>query len=637
MAMPKVLDWLDDLVAQVATNVTDIAKNASDIAANKQLFDTHTADDDRHWTTEDRQNFDRTIHFKGYFISLDKLKEAYPTGQLGDYAIVGGTDTVWLWDDENNTWLNSTEQGIVISVNGRTGEVILTKTDVGLSNVDNTSDVNKPVSTAQQAALNDKVDRKKITVSQADTPSLRAGTYYINNESKTILGVASSYWIIINSEMSQTQSATQIWMNYNSGSNPRMFIRHQELASGSTNIRMWGDFVEVLTTIHLSTLNNTISELQTNIQANATDIDNLKFDKTDRREVTLEEANSMSLRAGTYKVRDENTTILDKTFKHWTVIVGEYELAAGTIVSATQIWMPYDYQERVDDIIPQMYIRRAISDTEWSEFVEVITSAHMSDEDIARFKQYKGFYEDLVALRTAHATATAGDYAIVGSVLYIWNDTANTWVEISGGGGGGSTGTGKWSVKKFNISTYTTQRTPKFKDIVGKILEEQWEIYDTADYFINTKVEDYKTYLFETYVNMNEATEITTTTMLNDDGVGVYLNNQMVYEKKGVNSTSEMATVTLSLKKGWNKIQIILIELAGGEYFRLGTKITDNVNCLMMDCYHAENDLIQGYVPLVGDSTIEGNLTVEGTVGVTSNSYLQYNEEDNSISFMFNN
>ena len=58
MAMPKVLDWLDDLVAQVATNVTNIAKNASDIAANKALFDTHTADDNRHWTTEDRQNFD---------------------------------------------------------------------------------------------------------------------------------------------------------------------------------------------------------------------------------------------------------------------------------------------------------------------------------------------------------------------------------------------------------------------------------------------------------------------------------------------------------------------------------------------------------------------------------------------------
>ena len=47
----------------------------------------------------------------------------------------------------------------VTSVNTRTGDVVLTKTDVGLNNVDNTSDANKPVSTLQQTALNEKVDK----------------------------------------------------------------------------------------------------------------------------------------------------------------------------------------------------------------------------------------------------------------------------------------------------------------------------------------------------------------------------------------------------------------------------------------------------------------------------------------------
>ena len=42
--------------------------------------------------------------------------------------------------------------GAVTSVAGRTGDVTLTKTDVGLGNIDNTSDANKPVSTAQAAA-----------------------------------------------------------------------------------------------------------------------------------------------------------------------------------------------------------------------------------------------------------------------------------------------------------------------------------------------------------------------------------------------------------------------------------------------------------------------------------------------------
>lgn len=49
--------------------------------------------------------------------------------------------------------------GSVVSVNGRTGEVLLTSADVGLDNVDNTSDADKPVSTAQQTALNGKVDK----------------------------------------------------------------------------------------------------------------------------------------------------------------------------------------------------------------------------------------------------------------------------------------------------------------------------------------------------------------------------------------------------------------------------------------------------------------------------------------------
>jgi hypothetical protein len=46
----------------------------------------------------------------------------------------------------------------VQSVAGRTGAVVLSKSDVGLANVDNTADTAKPVSTAQQTALNLKAD-----------------------------------------------------------------------------------------------------------------------------------------------------------------------------------------------------------------------------------------------------------------------------------------------------------------------------------------------------------------------------------------------------------------------------------------------------------------------------------------------
>lgn len=46
----------------------------------------------------------------------------------------------------------------VQSVAGQTGSVVLSKSDVGLDNADNTSDADKPVSTATQLALNDKYD-----------------------------------------------------------------------------------------------------------------------------------------------------------------------------------------------------------------------------------------------------------------------------------------------------------------------------------------------------------------------------------------------------------------------------------------------------------------------------------------------
>ncbi len=43
--------------------------------------------------------------------------------------------------------------GLVASVAGRDGEVVLDKTDVGLANVDNTADADKPVSDATADAI----------------------------------------------------------------------------------------------------------------------------------------------------------------------------------------------------------------------------------------------------------------------------------------------------------------------------------------------------------------------------------------------------------------------------------------------------------------------------------------------------
>lgn len=61
----------------------------------------------------------------------------------------------------------------VTSVSGKTGDVTLTKADVGLSNVDNTSDAAKPVSTAQQTALDAKLNKTSNLADLGDVSAAR--------------------------------------------------------------------------------------------------------------------------------------------------------------------------------------------------------------------------------------------------------------------------------------------------------------------------------------------------------------------------------------------------------------------------------------------------------------------------------
>lgn len=79
---------------------------------------------------------------------------------LSSFPSVGESGKIYIAVDNNKTyrWSGSTyvyiTSGAVDSVNGKTGVVVLNKSDVGLSNVDNTSDANKPISNATQAAIN---------------------------------------------------------------------------------------------------------------------------------------------------------------------------------------------------------------------------------------------------------------------------------------------------------------------------------------------------------------------------------------------------------------------------------------------------------------------------------------------------
>lgn len=88
-------------------------------------------------------------------ISASDISGLASVATTGAYSSLTGLPTIPTTTSQltNNSGFITAAQVVVQSVQGRTGAVVLTATDVGLGNVDNTSDTNKPVSTAQQTAI----------------------------------------------------------------------------------------------------------------------------------------------------------------------------------------------------------------------------------------------------------------------------------------------------------------------------------------------------------------------------------------------------------------------------------------------------------------------------------------------------
>ncbi len=89
------------------------------------------------------------------------------TAKLADGAVT----TVKITDGAVTTAKLAPGVVPVASVSGKTGAVTLVKADVGLGSVDNTSDADKPVSTATQSALDAKYTKPGTGIPEADLSS----------------------------------------------------------------------------------------------------------------------------------------------------------------------------------------------------------------------------------------------------------------------------------------------------------------------------------------------------------------------------------------------------------------------------------------------------------------------------------
>ena len=97
-------------------------------------------------------NFPAATGSGQYWIASSNGTGSTISYSTGDWAVYNGT----AFDKVDNS-------DAVFSVNGKIGNVVLEKADVGLGNVDNVSDANKPVSIATQTALDLKANQTSIS------------------------------------------------------------------------------------------------------------------------------------------------------------------------------------------------------------------------------------------------------------------------------------------------------------------------------------------------------------------------------------------------------------------------------------------------------------------------------------------
>lgn len=122
-----------------------------------------------------------------------------------------------------------------------------------------------------------------------------------------------------------------------------------------------------------------------------------------------------------------------------------------------------------------------------------------------------------------------------------------------------------------------------------------------------------------TFVKMSEATKLETT-FVHDDAGSFYLNGKLICTNGTNNfySSATPDTVSCTLVKGWNCLEVVINEGAGSEGFKFGTVLSQLSTCQLMNCYYAmvtgresqiTNTLVQNTIDIEGVSTKVGKVT----------------------------
>ena len=140
-------------------------------------------------------------------LEYDQLSSFPSTGSEGTFYISLDTGKVYRWTGADYTHITSVS---VDSVNNKTGVVVLDKNDIGLENVDNTSDLDKPVSTAQQTAIQASVSSHVDSGADAHAVATTSNHGFMSSVDKEKLDGIDTTTLLNRSNHTGTQDITTV-------------------------------------------------------------------------------------------------------------------------------------------------------------------------------------------------------------------------------------------------------------------------------------------------------------------------------------------------------------------------------------------------------------------------------------------
>lgn len=318
----------------------------------------------------------------------------------------------------------------VSTVNGRLGDVILSKSDVGLNNVDNTSDATKPVSALTQSALNAKADGATVTAALATKQNTLTAGLNISISGDTISAVApvtsvagkTGAVVVTKADvgLSSVDNTSDAAKPVSTAQQTALNLKQDTLTAG-TNVTIVGSTISATGSV-TSVASRTGAVVLTKADVGLTNVDNT----TDaNKPVSTATQTALNLKQNTLTA-GTNITIIGSTISSagsGLKEVLDYTNAGGFPVTGS---------------VETLYIDK-------------------STNKIYRWtgSAYTTFAGNVTTSGSAPTNPNIGDFWFDSNnvILYIRvNDTANNvWLDISTAGGGGSGGSG---------SKITTSTTP---------------------------------------------------------------------------------------------------------------------------------------------------------------------------------